>query len=231
MARAPTRLPPLLWLPCAALCLPALTLPSPFCLRLQAYPSSSNMQQGLSCSFSYRSDGSGLAAADTPRSSDSSALERKVRGGMARSLSYQSASRALLPGGAGLAGSLVSHPSLPKQASNASLGGITSCRTSGDFRSASAPGSPGGEGPLSAPLSPQQSPLAAPLGGGGCARAYAAGGRVVHSLTPLQGFAGMQHADLVARGSHLSRRATDPAGLAEALTAIDEAEGRALPHS
>ncbi|KAL4451664.1 hypothetical protein ABPG75_007326 [Micractinium tetrahymenae] len=197
----------------------------------KAYPSTSNMQQAVPYSYSYRSDGLVLAAADTPRSTDSAALERKVRGGMSRSLSYQSSSQAYLGGGGG---GLVSHPSLPKQPSNASLGGITSCRTSGDFRS-----SPAGEGPLSAPLSPPQSPVVVPLGGG-YTRVQVAGSRVVHSLAPLHGFASMQHggppgaalsADLVARGSHLSRRATDAAGLAEAMTAIQEAEGRAAPSS
>lgn len=73
----------------------------------------------------------------------------------------------------------------------------------------------------------------------------ASGGRV-HSLAPLGGISGMmqhppafgaQHhsvhaslevrADLVARGSHLSRRTTDTAGLAEAMYAIDEAAGSA----
>ncbi len=210
-------------------------LPPPL---LQAYPSSGNMQQGMSFSHSYRSDGSGLAAADTPRSSDSGALERKVRGGMSRSLSYQCTSRAFMASSLGGGGGLASQPSLPKPPSNVSLGGITSCRTSGDFRSSSAPGSPGGEGPLSAPLSPQQSPVTVPLGGG-YTRVQAAGSRVVHSLAPLQGFSGVHGAppvlgvpaDLVARGSHLSRRASDAAGLAEALTAIEEAEGRTLPHS
>lgn len=189
-------------------------------------------QAALSCSYSYRSDGSGLAAADTPRSSDSGALERKVRGGMSRSLSYQCATRAHL------AGALASHPSLPKQPSDASLGGIASSRTSGDMRG-SAAGSPGGDGLLSAPLSPQQSPVVVPLGGG-YTRVQVAGSRVVHAIAPLHGFASLQRAlppdvgvpaDLPPRGSHLSRRATDTAGLAEALAAIEEAEGRGPPHA
>src|SRR5690349_19301556 len=87
---------------------PSGLLPAAF--PLQAYPSSSNFQSWQSyqgCSLqqyslqqhslgSYRSDAS-LAAADTPRSIDGgcggggggAALERKVRGGLARASSGQ----------------------------------------------------------------------------------------------------------------------------------------------
>jgi hypothetical protein len=82
---------------------------------LQAYPSSSNMQYGQGCA-SYRGD----ASADTPR--DSCDMERKVRGGMSRSLSHHR-----------LHSTHASVSSLQSHSHSYAPSGMLSCRASSDL--------------------------------------------------------------------------------------------------
>lgn len=212
----------------------------------QAYPSTSNIQQ-----LSYRSDGSYLAA-ETPRSGDGGELERKVRGGMSRSLSHACGLSSPLP--ASLPAGQVQASLIAWERSGAGRRSASSLAERG--ASSSSLGSPGGEsvllGPPSAPLSPQQSPLALSMGGGysrvvvqppaqqqhgptrvqavpfvhdGCAvtAAGAAGAAVeVHAARVVE-----VRAEMVQRGTHLSRTATDTAGLVQAVDMLARAAAAA----
>lgn len=213
----------------------------------KAYPSSGSMQQ---YHLSYRSEAS--LAADTPRSEDSMLrLEHKVRGGMARSLSTHR-----MPSQPSYA-SLHHHPShtslvtsgrsstdmYSSNSRRCSVSGLMDERMLASSSPGSPLGSPSGDSLLGAVLSPPLSPAAAlPLGGGsgsyrqqlhqqqqqspGYTRKHST---VANSLAALQQGhvpAALQ-ADLVHRGTHLSRTATDSAALAEAMVAMAEAQSQA----
>ena len=212
---------------------------------LQAYPSTSNMQQ-----LSYRSDGS-LLASETPRSNDGGELERKVRGGMSRSLSHaaglSSPAPAALPAGPGSQ----SHASLlawEQRGGGGRRGGMAERGLS-----SSSLGSPGGESLLSGTpsesLSPQQSPAVVPLGGYSrlvpAPPAHQALTRVqavplLQPTGPLAGPGGCSRAalgvraqlvdvraEVVQRGTRLSRSTTDTAGLVQAVDALARAAAAA----
>lgn len=224
-------------------------VPTPISPTLQAYPSTSNMQQ-----LSYRSDGSFLAA-ETPRSGDGGELERKVRGGIYRSLSHACGLSSPLPA------------SLPVGAAQASLlaweRSATGRRSASSLAergaSSSSLGSPGGEsvllGPPSAPLSPQQNPLSLTMGGGYSRVVVLPPAQQQHGPTRVQavpfvhdqgaglsagaaGTAGAAvelhttrvvevRAEMVQRGTHLSRTATDTAGLVQAVDMLARAAAAA----
>ena len=204
--------------------------------------------------LSYRSDGSFLAA-ETPRSGDGGELERKVRGGMSRSLSHacglSSPMPASLPVGAAQASLLAWERSGAGRRSASSLAERGA--------SSSSLGSPGGEsvllGPPSAPLSPQQSPLALTMGGGYSRVMVQPPAQQQHGPTRVQavpfvhdqgaglsagaagaaGTAAELHttrvvevrAEMVQRGTHLSRTATDTAGLVQAVDLLARAAAAA----
>lgn len=217
--------------------------------RLQAYPSTSNIQQLAS----YRSDASGLAQAETPRSGEGGAdLEHKVRGGLSRSVSMLA-----VPSPLGVH-SMPAHPShtslsaWEQRVAGTRRPGGSSGRLGGRLASDSSLGSPGGESTLgSAPaLSPQH--LSPAAGGGGlaasasaCSASYSRllaspshGGTRVQALPPLaladlQGggaLAAALHvrtADAVAHATHLSRTTTDTAGLLQAVSTLERASATA----
>lgn len=195
--------------------------------------------------LSYRSDD---MASETSRSAgDGGAdLERKVRGGMCRSLSTQTVPSPLH------ANSLPAHTShtsltawerLSARRSGSSGGCGGGAPAMGDrLASSSSMGSPGAESSLlgcaHGQLSPHQSPVVAPLGGGYSRVVVSPGapphmGTRVQSLAPL-GFADLQRrpapvlekdmrADVVAHNTHLSRTTTDTAGIVEAVATLSRA--------
>lgn len=205
-------------------------------------------------SMSYRSDGSFMAGGDTPRSGDGSVLdlERKVRGGMTRSLSHVVASPlhpASLPACTSAA-CLSTWERAARRASGASSGGRLGDRLASD----SSLGSPGAESTLlgSAPTSPT---VVVPLGGGYSRVSVQPAGHPpqqytrVQSLAPLQVLSDFQRtppaspgppappagqqlmpmpslsvrADMVARGTALSRTTTDTHGIVAAVASISQA--------
>ncbi|KAI3437721.1 hypothetical protein D9Q98_000169 [Chlorella vulgaris] len=197
----------------------AMSLPLEAMLRpvRKAYPSSSNMQYGQGCA-SYRGD----ASADTPR--DSCDMERKVRGGMSRSLSHHR-----------LHSTHASVSSLQSHSHSYAPSGMLSCRASSDLfghgrRShqedrvlGSAMSSPSGESLLGLALSPQASPgpVASPYTRVHTPGTVAAALQYGRTVPPPPGLI----ADMVQRGARLGRTITDTAGLVEAALAVSEAGG------
>ncbi|EFN56024.1 hypothetical protein CHLNCDRAFT_57765 [Chlorella variabilis] len=209
-----------------------LTLPLEALLRpvRKAYPSTSNFQAQL---CSYRSDAS-LAAADTPRSGDSN-LEKKVRGGVSLSIST-----GRLQSGHPSGGSLQSHSLLTScRASHDMLS--SGRRSQQEDRLLSSGTSSPGDSLLGTPLSPHLSPVVVPLGGysrvhaqqplhsarvlqpcgtiGGSGSSSGGGGgggvQLARASAPAGAAASL--ADMVQRGSQLSRTASDCAGLVQAV--------------
>jgi hypothetical protein len=202
-----------------------LSLPLEALLRpvRKAYPSAHGVP-GASLA-SCPSDAS-LAAADTPHSGDSAAaLERKVRGGMSRSLSHHR----LAPG---LASGHASHSSLHSHGAACQL--LASCRRSADVLSGLS--SPSGESLLGGALSPHTSPVVVPLGGYSRVPAQPHPAPGPRCVLPVDSHSAAQRggrppappslADAVARGSQLSRTASDCAGLVQAAVALGEAGRR-----